>query len=88
MFLKRRLWHDQYSTRSRCRHTEAVVQSKTIWLNLVSALLMALELKFDLLQPILPGNVYALLAVAITVANGVLRVVTAAPLTFGFKAIK
>lgn len=63
-------------------------QSKTIWLNLVSALLMALELKFDLLQPILPGNVYAWLAVAITVANGVLRVVTSAPLAFGFKAIK
>lgn len=63
-------------------------QSKIIWLNLVSALLIALELKFDLLQPILPANVYALLAVAITVANGVLRVVTAAPLAFGFKAIK
>lgn len=63
-------------------------QSKTIWLNLISALLIALELKFDLLQPLLPSNVYAWLAVAITVANGVLRVVTSAPVAFGFKATK
>lgn len=63
-------------------------QSKTIWLNLISALLIALELKFDLLQPLLPSNVYAWLAVAITVANGVLRVVTSAPIAFGFKVTK
>lgn len=63
-------------------------QSKTIWLNLISALLIALELKFDLLQPLLPSNVYAWLAVAITVANGVLRVVTSSPIVFGFKATK
>lgn len=60
-------------------------QSKTVWLNLISALLLALELKFDLLQPLVPGNVYAWMSVAITVANGILRVVTAAPLVFGFK---
>lgn len=60
-------------------------QSKTVWLNLISAMLLALELKFDLLQPLVPGNVYAWMSVAITVANGILRVVTAVPLVFGFK---
>ncbi|OIP06973.1 MAG: hypothetical protein AUK53_11880 [Betaproteobacteria bacterium CG2_30_59_46] len=59
-------------------------QSKTVWLNLISALLLALELKFDLLQPLVPGNVYAWMSVAITVANVILRVVTASPLVFGF----
>ncbi len=63
-------------------------QSKTIWLNLLSALLIALELKLNLLQPLLPSNVYAWLAVAITVANSVLRVVTSAPIVFGFKETK
>lgn len=58
--------------------------SKIIWLNLISAVLMALELKFDLLQPYLPGSVYAWFAVFLSVANPVLRTITASPITFGF----
>lgn len=59
-------------------------KSKMIWLNLVSAVLLSLELKFDLLQPYLSGNVYAWFAVALSAANAALRVITAAPLAFGF----
>ncbi len=59
-------------------------QSKTLWLNLIAAALIALEAQFTLLQPYLPGNVYAWFAVVLTVANSVLRVITAAPLAFGF----
>lgn len=57
--------------------------SKTLWLNLIAAALIALEGQFALLQPYLPGNVFAWFAVALTVANAVLRVITAAPLVFG-----
>lgn len=59
-------------------------QSKTLWLNLISAALLALEAQFGLLQPYLPGNVYAWFAVGLTVVNAVLRAVTAAPIAFGF----
>jgi len=58
-------------------------KSKTIWLNLISAALLALEAQFGLLQPYLPGNVYAWFAVALPVANAILRVITSAPLSFG-----
>lgn len=57
--------------------------SKTLWFNLVAAVLIALEAQFALLQPYLPGNVYAWVATALTVGNAVLRVITAAPLAFG-----
>lgn len=59
-------------------------KSKTLWLNLIAAALIALEAQFTLLQPYLPGNVYAWFAVVLTVSNAVLRVITAAPLAFGF----
>lgn len=59
-------------------------KSKTLWLNLIGAALIALEAQFSLLQPYLPGSVYAWIATALTVANAILRVITAAPLAFGF----
>jgi hypothetical protein len=59
-------------------------KSKTLLLNLIAAALIALEAQFTLLQPYLPGNVYAWFAVALTVSNAILRVITAAPLAFGF----
>lgn len=60
-------------------------KSKTLWLNLIAAILIALESQFSLLQAVLPGNVYAWIATALTVANAALRVITTAPLAFGFK---
>lgn len=58
-------------------------KSRTLIFNLASVVLIALEAQFSLLQPYLPGNVYAWVAVGLTVGNAVLRVVTAAPLAFG-----
>ncbi len=58
-------------------------QSKTLWLNMAGAALIALEAQFSVLQPFLPGNVYAYIATFLTVANAVLRVVTSAPVSFG-----
>lgn len=57
-------------------------QSRTLWLNFIAAMLLALEAKFSLLQPMLPGNVYAWFAVALPMANAALRVITAVPITF------
>lgn len=57
--------------------------SKTLWFNLIAAGLIAMETQFSVLQPYLPGSVYAWIATVLTVANAVLRVVTAAPLAFG-----
>lgn len=51
-------------------------QSRTLWLNVIAAALIALEAQFSLLQPFLPGNVYAWVAVVLTVANSMLRIVT------------
>lgn len=59
-------------------------KSKTMWLNLIAAALLALEAQFSLLQPYLPGNVYAYFAVGLTMGNALLRVVTVAPIVFGF----
>lgn len=60
--------------------------SKVLWFNLLAAGLIALESQFAMLQPYLPGSVYAWVATALTVGNAVLRVVTAAPLAFGVKS--
>lgn len=54
-------------------------KSKTLLLNLLAAALLAAEPQFHLLQSVLPGNVYAVLAIALTVANAMLRVVTSQP---------
>lgn len=50
--------------------------SKTLLLNAVAAGLVALEAGFGLLQPHLPVNFYAALAVALPVVNAMLRVIT------------
>ncbi len=50
--------------------------SKTLWLNAIAAGLIALEASWGLLQPLLPVNFYSALAVALPVANAVLRVLS------------
>lgn len=57
-------------------------QSKTLWLNLIAAVLIALEAQFSVLQPLLPGNVYAWFSVVLTMANAALRVITVGPIAF------
>jgi hypothetical protein len=50
--------------------------SKTLWFNLVVALLAAAEAGFSILQPLLPVNAYAALTFLLTVGNAGLRVIT------------
>lgn len=56
--------------------------SKTIIVNAIAAALVALEAGTGLLQPHLPGNFYAIIAVGLPVVNAVLRVITTTALTF------
>lgn len=51
-------------------------KSKTIWLNVIGAVLVALEASFGILQPLIPANSYAVLSVALAVSNAALRVIT------------
>lgn len=57
-------------------------QSKTLWLNALVLLLAGAEAQLGLLQPLLPVNVYALVAFGLPLANGLLRLVTAQRLAF------
>jgi hypothetical protein len=50
--------------------------SKTLWVNMVVAALAALEAGTGVLQPFLPANFYAIVAVGLPVVNAVLRIVT------------
>lgn len=56
-------------------------KSKTLWVNAIAAMLVAFEASSGMLQPYLPGNFYAMLAVALPVINAFLRVVTTKALT-------
>jgi hypothetical protein len=51
-------------------------QSKTLWVNAVAAMLVALEAGTGLLQPLLPMDLYTSLAVGLPIVNALLRVVT------------
>ena len=50
--------------------------SKTIIVNAIVAAMVALEAGTGLLQPYLPGNFYAIIAVGLPVVNAVLRAIT------------
>lgn len=50
--------------------------SKTLWVNALVAALAALEAGTGVLQPFLPANFYAMVAVGLPVVNAVLRIVT------------
>ena len=51
-------------------------QSKTLWVNAIAAMLVALEAGTGLLQPLLPIDLYTSLAVGLPIVNALLRVVT------------
>lgn len=53
-----------------------IIRSKTLWFNAVVAAMASLEAAFGLLQPFIPGNVFAYLTVALTVGNAFLRILT------------
>lgn len=56
-------------------------QSKTLWVNAITAALAALEISTGVLQSVLPVNIYAVIAVSLPVVNAILRVVTSQGLT-------
>lgn len=51
-------------------------KSKTIWLNALAASLVVLESNTGLLQPLLPVNLYLVVAVALPALNTLLRAAT------------
>lgn len=51
-------------------------KSKALWFNAIVSGLAALEAGVSMLQPYVPGNVYAWFVVLLTVGNTVLRVIT------------
>lgn len=58
-------------------------ESRTMIVNVVAALLMALEAQWHLLQPYLPVNFWVAMSIALPVVNAALRMVTTVPITFG-----
>jgi len=63
-------------------------KSKTIWFNLIVAMLAALEATFHFLQPIFGGMLYGIGAVVIAVVNAALRIITTQPVTVTSNAAK
>ena len=55
--------------------------SRTLWFNLIIAVLAAAEAGLDLLKAMLPFNAFALLAFVLALGNAGLRVITVAALT-------
>lgn len=53
-------------------------KSKTLWVNAIAAMLVALEAGTGVLQPLLPVNLYTVLAVGLPIVNALLRVITTA----------
>jgi hypothetical protein len=53
------------------------LRSKTHWVNLLVIVLMGAETQLNLLQPLLPVNVFALVAFLLPLVNMVLRELTA-----------
>jgi hypothetical protein len=50
--------------------------SKTIWVNVIVAVLASLEATTGILKPYLPADSYALLAVGLPIVNIFLRIIT------------
>lgn len=51
-------------------------KSRTLWVNAVAAMLVALEAGTGILQPLMPANLYTVLAVGLPIINALLRVIT------------
>jgi len=51
-------------------------KSRTLWVNAGAAMLVALEAGTGTLQPLLPVNLYTVLAVGLPIINALLRVIT------------
>lgn len=58
-------------------------RSRTLWLNAFVLMAAAAETQLQVLQPLLPVNVYSLVAFGLPLLNVLLRVVTKQPLSLG-----
>lgn len=61
-------------------------KSRTLWLNALVLIATVVEEKLNFLQPVLPVNVYAVVAFCLPVANALLRIVTVERLSRGAAA--
>lgn len=57
--------------------------SKTLWVNLVAAALMALEAGTSLLKPYMTDTFWVAMAVGLPIVNAVLRIITTQALSLG-----
>lgn len=55
---------------------KAWYKSKTLWVNLVAAVLMALEAGTGLLKPYMADTFWVVMAVGLPIVNAVLRIIT------------
>lgn len=55
-------------------------KSRTLWFNVISTLLITVEMQMPMLQPLLGYNVYIWLVLGVSMINAVLRTVTTEPL--------
>lgn len=55
---------------------KAWYKSKTLWVNLVAAVLMALEAGTGLLKPYMADTFWVTMAVGLPIVNAVLRIIT------------
>lgn len=55
--------------------------SKTIWFNLVMAVMITIEASLHLVQPLIDSDIYGILALCLAVGNTILRVLTTSKLT-------
>lgn len=60
-------------------------QSKTMWFNIISAVLVVLEAQIGVLTPLLPSDVAPWVLLGIPLINVVLRVITTQPIAIGNK---
>ena len=56
-------------------------KSKTVWVNTGILVLTIAETQFSFLQPMLPVNIYAMIAFSLPIVNGILRTITSSALT-------
>ncbi len=61
--------------------TKPWYKSRTIWFNVIVAILIALETALHIVQPFIPGNIYAWSLLLLIIVNAGLRIITSQGLT-------
>lgn len=61
--------------------TKPWYKSRTLWFNAIVAILIALETGLHIIQPYVPGNIYAWSLLLLIIVNAALRIITSQGLT-------